>query len=452
MKVETKKLPVKAIEEILERGDSEGASELLAPLHPADIAELLGDINESRVVGVFRLLEAEVAATVLLDLDERLREHVLNATSPDKLTELIGEMATDDATDVVGELPDDQARQVLEGISREGSIEVQKLLKHAEDTAGGKMQTELISVNEESTVRETISEIRKQSKDIEHISNVFVVDGDGALIGTVSLDKLILATEDLPVKNITEYDPLTVTTDVDQEEVGRMFQRYDLLSMPVVDDGGRLVGRITIDDVVDIIEEEIFEDFYKMASLNAGEGVLDSPMRSFRLRSPWLLLNLGTAFLAASVIKVFESTIESLVILAVLMPVVAGVAGNAATQTITVSVRGLALGDLELKDAWRMLIKESLVGLSNGLLLGVIAGIISYIFGANIMIGLLLFFAMTANLVIAGLSGAVIPLLLKWLGADPALSSSVFVTTCTDIGGFFTFLGMATLFLNMGLL
>jgi magnesium transporter len=243
-----------------------------------------------------------------------------------------------------------------------------------------------------------------------------------------------------------------VTADVDQEEVARIFQRYDLLSLAVVDKDERLLGRITIDDVVDIIEDEIFEDFYKVAGVHADERALDHPARSVRMRIPWLVVNLGTAFLAASVVRYFSDTIQAMVILAVCMPVVAGMGGNAATQTIAVVVRGLSLGELDLRHARRILLKETIVGLVNGALLGLAAAVIAYLLGINYTIGILLFLAMTTNLIIAGLAGSVIPLFLKWCRADPALSASVFVTACTDIGGFFSFLGLAALFMRYGLL
>ncbi|MBI5826768.1 MAG: magnesium transporter, partial [Deltaproteobacteria bacterium] len=251
---------------------------------------------------------------------------------------------------------------------------------------------------------------------------------------------------------IADKEPVKVRTDLDQEEVAKIFKDYDLLSVPVVDHDGRLVGRITVDDVVDVLEDEIFEDFYKMAGLNLEERVLDPPMRSIWMRAPWLLINLATAFLAASVVGVFSGTIQKLVVLAVFMPIVAGMGGNAATQTITIVVRGLALGEFSLKNARWVLLKESLVGVANGLLTGVVAMAVSYIIGVNLMVGVLLFLAMTANLLIAGLSGAFIPIILKWFKIDPAISATVFVTTCTDIGGFFSFLGLATVFMKMGLL
>src|SRR3989304_5285561 len=352
----------------------------------------------------------------------------------------------------IAELPHEEAKTVLEGIGWEESAEVQRLLKYPEDTAGGIMQTELVMVNEDVTIQEAIEQVRAKSEEIQNIHNVFVVNEVTRLVGIVPLAKLILTKPHLPIKDIMNQNPVKVLADTDQEEVARIFQKYDIVSLPVVDKDEILLGGITIDDVMDVVEEEIFEDFYKMASLNTDEMVLDSPSRSLKLRFPWLLINLATAFAAASVIKVFENTIQTVVTLAVFMPVVAGMGGNAATQTITVVVRGLALGELELRYARRVLIKEVAVGFANGALNGIIAAIVAYLLGVNYMIGLLLFLAMIANLVIAGFSGTIIPLILKWYKADPALSATVFVTTCTDVGGFFSFLGLAAVFIKYGLL
>ncbi len=452
MTVEVKNDHIEEIRLLLESGDEHAVSTFLSGLHASDIGRTLAGLEEEDAVKVFKLLSPELASEAVLEVDERLRKALISSISSEELIEVVDEMETDDAADVISELPIEDARQVLEGIGKEDSLEVQKLLVYPEDTAGGKMQAELVSVREDSTVQQTIEEVRRKSKDIEHISNVFVVDGSGRLAGTVALDKLILAGPDVPIKEIAEREPVKVRTDVDQEEVAKIFQKYDLLTLPVVDHDGRLVGRITVDDVVDVIEEEIFEDFYKMAGLSIEERVLDPPSRSIWLRFPWLFVNLGTAFLAASVVKIFQGTIEKLVVLAVLMPIVAGMGGNAATQAITVVVRGLALGELSLKNARRVLAKESLVGLANGLMTGAIAAVIAYLVGIKPAVGVLLFIAMTANLLIAGLSGALIPLVLKWMKVDPAISSSIFVTTCTDIGGFFTFLGLATVFMKMGIL
>ncbi len=440
------------VSEFLASRDDKSAREYLSTLHPSDIARVFEEIIEEDMAFLFRLLPPEVGSEVFVEVDERLREDLISLISSNELVEVVDEMETDDAADIISELASEDARKVLDAIDEEESIEVRKLLRYAEDTAGGKMQAELVSVNENATVDETIEEVRKLSPFVENISNVFAVSSEGTLKGVISLDKLILADSKTRISMIMDKEPVKVTTDLDQEEVARIFQRYDLLTVPVVDSMDKLVGRITVDDVVDVIEEEIFEDFYRMASLNVGERALDPAGRSFKMRVPWLLLNLVTAFFAASVVKLFESTIEALVILAVLMPVVAGLGGNAATQTITVVIRGLALGELQMRNARRVLIKEAMVGLGNGLLVGAVAAVVAYLLGASAMLGLLMFLAMTANLFIAGIGGATIPLILKWLKIDPALSSSIFVTACTDIGGFFTFLGLASVFMKLGFL
>ncbi len=452
MAIEVKKEHIDEIKGLIEKGDLSGMEMLLSDLHPSGIGRVLMTLEEQEAVEVFKRLKPELASEVLLEVDERLRKALMSSISPKELIEVVDGMETDDAADVISELPVKDARQVLDGLDRKEALEVQKLLIYPEDTAGGKMQAELVSVHEDSTVEETIEAVRAKAAEIENISNVFVVDSMNRLTGVVSLDKLILALPSTHIKKIANKEPVKVRTDLDQEEVAKIFKDYDLLSVPVVDHDGRLVGRITVDDVVDVLEDEIFEDFYKMAGLNLEERILDPPMRSIRMRAPWLLINLATAFLAASVVGVFSGTIQKLVVLAVLMPIVAGMGGNAATQTITVVVRGLALRELSLKNARWVLFKESLVGVANGFLTGVAAMAVSYLIGANLMVGVLLFLAMTANLLIAGLSGALIPIVLKWFKIDPAISATVFVTTCTDIGGFFSFLGLATVFMKTGLL
>ena len=452
MIAETKNYPINELRQCLENKDSDGIGRIVGDMHAADVGRVLSALDASEAVELFKYLEPDLASQVLLEIDERLRKALISSISSSELIEVVEEMETDDATDIISELPVEDARRLLDGIEKEDSIELQKLLVYPSASAGGKMQAELVAVTEDTTVEKTIEEVRRKAQDIENISNVFVVDSAWRLKGVVNLDKLILASPTTRIIEIADTDPLKVSTDMDQEEVAKIFQKYDLVTMPVIDKDGRLAGRITVDDVVDVIEEEIFEDFYKMAGLHLEARVLDPPMRSIWMRLPWLLINLATAFLAASVVRLFQDTIQQYVILAVLMPIVAGMGGNAATQTITIVVRGLALGELLPKNAARLIFKEAIVGLANGFITGVAASVIAYMLGANIMIGLLLFIAMTANLIIAGLSGSVIPLLLRWRKIDPAISSSIFVTTCTDIGGFFTFLGLATVFMKTGIL
>ena len=450
--IEVKNDHIEEVKGHIEAGRESEIAALLAELHTSDIGRLVAALEEEDAVKLFKFLTPDKASAVLLEVDERRRKALISSISSEELIDVVHEMETDDAADVISELPVEEAKQVLDGIDRHESIAVQKLLVFAEDTAGGKMQAELASVIETATVEETIEEVRRKSHEIDNISNVFVVDMEGRLAGAVPLDKLILADPETRVITIANRDPIKVRTDMDQEEVAKLFQKYDLISVPVVDHEGRLVGRITVDDIVDVLEEEIFEDFYKMAGLNVEARALDPAGRAIRMRVPWLLLNLCTAALAASVVKLFEGTIEQLVLLAVLMPIVAGMGGNAATQTITVVVRALALGELTFKNARWVLMKEVLVGFVNGCLTGGLAGLAAYLLGANIMVGLLLFLAMIANMMIAGLIGSIMPLVLKRFKVDPAISSSIFVTASTDIGGFFTFLGLATLFMKMGLL
>jgi magnesium transporter len=450
--IEVKNDHIEEVKGLIEAGRESEVAALLGELHTSDIGRLVAALEEDEAVKVFKFLPPDKASAVLLEVDERRRKALISSISSEELIDVVHEMETDDAADVISELPVEEAKQVLDGIDRQEAIAVQKLLVFAEDTAGGKMQAELAAVHETATVEEAIEEVRKKAHEIENISNVFVIDKEGRLAGAVPLDKLILADPKTPVLTITKRDPIKVSTDMDQEEVAKLFQKYDLISVPVVDHDGRLVGRITVDDIVDVLEEEIFEDFYKLAGLNTEARALDSPARSIRMRVPWLMLNLGTAAVSASVVKLFEGTIEQLVLLAVLMPIVAGMGGNAATQTITVVVRALALGELTFKNARWMLMKEVFVGFANGCLTGGLAALVAYLLGVNIMVGLLLFLAMIANMMIAGLIGSIIPLVLKRFNVDPAISSSIFVTASTDIGGFFTFLGLATIFMKMGLL
>ncbi|MBE9529583.1 MAG: magnesium transporter [Proteobacteria bacterium] len=443
---------IEAISGSLARGDYLAAAQVLSGLHASEIARIITGLDdEVQALEIYRYLDSELASEVLIEFDDRIREAIVSALHSEELIDIVDEMETDDAADVISDLLPEEARQVLDGIEAEDAAEVQKLLAYPEDTAGGKMQAELVSIHEDESAAEAIEEIRRNGAEIS-ITNIFVVDSAGKLTGVLPLDKLILAAPTARISDIAERKTNHVRTDLDQEEVAKIFRHHDLLSMPVVDADGKLVGRITVDDVVDVIEEEIFEDFYKMAGINKEERVHDRARRSLWMRVPWLFVNLGTAFLAASVIKVFEDSIEQLVLLAVLMPIVAGLGGNAGTQTITVMVRGLALGELKYVSTKKVLKKEAAVGLFNGLLLGSGATVIAFLLGAPPMVGVLLFIAMVLTLITAGLAGAFIPLVLRWLKIDPAISSSIFVTACTDIAGFMSFLGIATLFIKFGLL
>ena len=425
--------------------------DLFTRLHPADIADLIDNLKEGEKILLFALLDVEKASDVILELSDVSREQILEDISDKKLTEIVEEMESDDAADLIADLPEEQAKTVLEGIEPEDSEEVRQLLKYEEDSAGGIMQSELVCVQEGATIRDALQAVIKESEsdEIENIYNVFVVNGENRLIGTIPLQRLITAKPNTPVNKCVDEDIPSVNVDVDQEEVARMFEKYDLVSIAVVDDYNRLLGRITVDDVVDVIEEETSEDIYRIAGLDEDDSVFNKPIQSVRKRLPWLYFNLLTAFASVFVIGFFEDTIKMMVVLAVFMPVVAGLGGNAGSQTLVLIVRGMALGELTFENSKKALYKEILVGIANGVCVGIVIGIIAYLWKGIPILGIVLCLAMVLNIFVGTLMGTLIPLGLKWFKMDPALGSHIFVTAFTDAFGFLSFLGLATIFLRL---
>lgn len=423
--------------------------ELFTGLHPADIAELIDHLEEEEKIHLFSLLDVETASEVILEISDISREQILEDISDEKLTEIVDEMASDDAADFIAELPEEQAQTVLEGIEPEEIEEVKRLLKYEEDTAGGLMQSELVAVESDALIRDALREVIRDSEETDNIYDVFVVDRERRLIGAIPLQRIITAKRSAPVTELMEADIPSVTVDVDQEQVARIFKKYDLLSLPVVDEEGRLVGRITIDDVVDVLEEESSEDIYRIVGIGEDDSSLSTPLHSVKKRLPWLYLNLLTASIAASVIAFFEDTIKMAVVIAVFMPMIAGLGGNAGGQALGLVVRGLALGELTFSNARKVLFKEILVGLINGMAVGAIVGAVGYLWKGIPMLGVVVFLAMTINILLGTFVGTLIPLTLKWLRLDPALGSNIFITGLTDTIGFLSFLGLATLFIKM---
>ncbi|MBN2284236.1 MAG: magnesium transporter [Deltaproteobacteria bacterium] len=423
--------------------------DLFSSLHPADIADLIDNLDEEEQYRLFSLLDVEKASDVILEISDESRERIIEELSDEQLTEIIDEMESDDAADFIAELPRKQAQAVLDGIEPEESEGVKELLKYEEDTAGGLMQSELVSVRSEASISEALQAVAQASEDIDHIYNIFVVDTEDRLIGTVPLQKLITTRRGNPV--VDSIDPVipSVTVHIDQEEVARMFEKYDLVSLPVVDDDNRLLGRITIDDIIDVMEEETSEDLYRIAGLDEDDSIFNNPMQSVKKRLPWLYINLLTALVSALVIGFFEDTIKVMVTLAIFMPVVAGLGGNAGSQTLTLIVRGLALGEVTFENSKRALYRQILVGVANGVAVGIVIGVIAYLWKGDSLLGIVLGLAMIINIFVGTLIGTLIPLSLKWIKSDPALGSHIFVTAFTDAFGFLSFLGLATLFLKL---
>ena len=336
---------------------------------------------------------------------------------------------------------------MLDYLQRKDVGGVQELLEYAEQTAGRIMNPNVFALTEDLTAGEAIAELQK-NKDIEMVFYLYAVDARRHLVGVVSLRRLLLVSPETPLKRIMTTDMLSMRVDADQEEVAQVVASYNLLAIPVVNEEHKLVGVITVDDVIDVIKDEATEDINRLAGVAGDEHVFTPPGEALRKRLPWLAINLGTAVLAAGVVSLFQDTIKEVVALAVFMPVVAGMGGNAATQTLTVTVRGIALGELTWGNSRKALIKEVLVGLGNGLILGFVAAGVAWAMEGDPVLGLILGLAMVLNMVVAATAGTLIPIVLRALKVDPALASSVFITTLTDIFGFLVFLGLGAAFLD----
>ena len=359
--------------------------------------------------------------------------------------QIVEELDSDDAADLLGSVPKERAQAILEGLPGALSARIQQLLRYPADTAGGLMQSEYAAVLEGATVEEAVEIVRSLAEAVRDIHNVFVVDHRFHLLGILPLSRLILARAGETVDAVMEREVISVTVDTDQEEVAQLFRKYDLVSIPVTDPRGALLGRITVDDVVDVLQQEASEDLSKLSGLGENEPIFDTPARTIRRRLPWLGLNLVTTSLSASVIGLFEGTIHTMALAAALMTIVAAQGGNAGVQTLTVMVRGLALGQVSAAHARAILFKELAVACGNGIVLGLAAGLSAYLLHGQGLLAVVLGAALFVNYLVAALVASLIPLAMRWMRADPAVASSVFVTACTDLCGFFAFLGLLTI-------
>lgn len=431
--------------QLVERGELARLPELFGEMHPSDIADLLASVpEEPQRLRVLKALPTDVASETLAEMEEdEDRAELLTALSARRGAALLQELADDDAADLLGELEPGDRDRMLAALPSEEAGEIRELLRYGEETAGGLMTASLVSVSTVASAAEAIAEIRVQGREVEDFYTVFVVDQRGRLVGTVPLDDLILADPDDTVESLVVPVTATVTPDTDQEEVGRVMGRYNLVSIGVVNEEGSLLGRITFDDVIDVIEAETTEDILRLAGVSDEEELKAGWLKSVRSRLPWLVLNLATAGVAASVILSFEELIGEVVFLAFLMPVIAALGGNTGTQALAVTIRRIAVGDGLRTGRYQVVGKEVLVGLLNGFVLGLLFGLFAYMREGDPRIGLVVLLAMWANIVVAGFAGAMIPTVLKRLGVDPAVASSVFVHTLTDLVGFIMVLSLA---------
>lgn len=435
---------------LVSAGDLAPLPRLLSDLHPSDVADVLASLEEHERVALVGALPVELASEALAEMEEaEARGGLLAALAPQKGAELLGTLDDDDATDLIAELkPEEQAR-VLARMSAEDAGDIRRLLRFEEETAGSLMTTSLVAIRADLTAEEAIADLRRQGREVDSFYNVFVVDGARRLEGTVPLDDLILAAPTTPLRELVQPIDITVPPDLDQEEVGRLMSRYNLVSVPVVQPDGRLIGRITFDDVIDVIEAEQTEDLLLLAGVSDEEEIRADWRTAVRARLPWLSINLLTAAIASSVVVLFGRTIESFWFLAAIMPIVAGMGGSSGTQSLAVTVRRIALARGSFEPRSDAVAKEAVVGLVNGLALGIFAFTVSWIVvtvmpGVSPRLPWVVLLALGGNVLIAASMGALIPTALHRIGVDPAIASSVFLTALTDMCGFLLLLGLAS--------
>lgn len=437
---------VRSVVDAVDRADRAQARELVLPLRPADIAELLELLRPDERQDLVGMLGRDLNPEVLSELDESVRDHVIELLDPKDIAAALTEMDSDDAVYLLEDMDEDEQRKILEQLPASERAALEQSLDYPEYSAGRLMQRELVAVPPYWDIGQTIDYLREAEELPDEFYEIFVVDAAYKPIGTVPLSRVMRMKRPVKISEIMEAEQTLIPVTMDQEDVALQFSKYDLISAAVVDEANRLVGVITVDDIVEVISEEAAEDIRLLAGVGE-ESISDSVLQTSRSRVPWLLVNLVTAVIAASVIALFDATIEKMVALAVLMPIVASMGGNAGTQTMTVTVRALATRDLVPFNASRTITREFLVGILNGLIFAIILGILTALIFSNEWLGAVFAAAMMINLIVAGLTGILIPLGLDKLGADPAVSSAVFVTTTTDAIGFFSFLGLAALIL-----
>ncbi|PKM52003.1 MAG: magnesium transporter [Firmicutes bacterium HGW-Firmicutes-7] len=437
----------KDILELLLKGKREQIQEQIDDIHPANILSILREYNGDKL-NLLHHFTDEMIALIIDYAEDDEKYEILSLFPSSKQMEIVEEMASDELVDLLGAIQPDEANEILDKMSREDAKELVELMHYDQDSAGGIMAKEYISVMRNMTVKETLELLRKEEPEAETAYYLYVLNESGQLNGVVSLRDLVISDLDVRISDIMHEKIITVPVHMDQEEVGRIFEKYDYLSMPVVDDEDRMLGIISIDDIMDVLRFENTEDIFKLAGIGEGESLNNSLKESISKRLPWLFVNLMTALIASATVNLFQGTIQKVVVLATLMPIIAGMGGNAGTQTLTIIVRGIALGELTFENAKRVLIKEVGVGLLAGTSIGITVGLLAFFWDQNPILGVVIGLAMLLNMIVATISGYFVPVILKKFHIDPALASAVFVTTVTDVLGFFFFLGLATLFIE----
>ncbi len=432
--------PMEQVRELLTAGDIPGALSHLERLHPADQAEVIAALDSELRVPLLPQLPREALADILEYLKEEARRDVVMELEATVLAPLLDRVDTDVAADVLRMLPPEQAEEVL--LAMRTAPEVTGLLRHEDESAGGRMTADFVALHKEWTVDQALAYLRRTHPDTEQAYYLYVIDADHRLEGVVSLRHLVVAAPEERITDIMTPEVISIQVDEDQEEAARTLQRYNLVALPVVDEQSRLVGVTSVDDLMDVVQEEATEDMYRMVGLPEEESVLGPVTTALRRRLPWLLVNLFAAFLAALTVNTFEDTISRVAALAVFMPVIAGHGGNTGTQVTTLIVRSLALGEIRASDVLPIIVKQAIFGVLQGVLSGSLSALLAFLLTGNLWLAMIVFAAMLGNVIIAAIAGSMIPLGLKRLRVDPALASTIWLTTFTDVMGFLLLLGL----------
>ena len=438
-----RKITNEELKQLLLHGSEDEIKAIITDIHPVVILDLI-HANEDSASALLAHLSDEVIADIVEEEDDEDKYELLKLFSDVKQKHILEEMSNDEVTDLLGELKDEEQQELLAKLSSEDRQDIKELMCSDEDSAGGLMTTEFISIRAKNTVRQTLEYLQRNT-DGETAYYLYVTDRQNVLKGVVSLRDIVSSTFDTNMLEITNPNVISVRYDEDQEAVWKQFEKYGFVMMPVVDEENHMLGIITVDDIMDVIQEETTEDINRLGQVGKEERIDSQLFESLRSRLPWLVINLFTAVMAAAVISLFEGTISQVVSLATIMPIVTGMGGNAGTQSLTIVVRGLSLGELTKENAVSILAKEVGVGLFSGIVIGVLIAVGAMLFERNPMFGLVTGAAMFLNMILANIAGYFIPVLLEKCHVDPALASGVFVTTVTDVLGFLFFLGLATL-------
>ncbi|MFZ7133107.1 MAG: magnesium transporter [Eubacteriales bacterium] len=432
---------------IIESHSSEQFEELIYQQHAVDVALAMDEMDDDEILSLLKLLNPNTIALIIEESEESLQTRIIEMLDTSILIKTFSYMSPDDITDIMGLLTIDHRKDLLGRMRQKDSTEIQMLLGFEPDTAGGIMTTQYIALKSNLSTKEALQKIKDIGPKTEVIEKIFVTNHNNELIGFADLRDILSSSDDITLSEIMDENILFVYPDADQEEVSLIVSKYDLKVLPVVNKRNIILGIITPDDVIDVIVEEHTEDILMLSGVNKDEQVGSKVSVSVTRRLPWLFINLATAFLASFTVGLFEDVIVQVVALAAAMPIVAGMGGNAGTQTLSIVIRGIALGEIDIREDWKYVFNEISLGFINGATTGLITGLILYIKYNNLFLGLIIFAAMIGNLIIAGFFGFMIPLILKKFNLDPAVSSSIFLTTATDVGGFFIFLGLAKMFL-----